>query len=498
MTPPPPHSHTSSSTSQSPNQNASGASNGRSTSQSTDGGSGSSLRSGTSTSTGKSSAKLTGFEGSEGRAPISATPTKTTTIGSGAKEDVFLSPRVVDQQAFSEFSSSLREIINQAATTAGALQKAAVEADRSRDGIKDVLSAMQLKSDHITRLLTGVEQRADQTRKLIEGAGGAVSKFEEVRVKADAMIEERLAQFTSRMDAALAAAESRIAAIEKRFEPLLTEANRRIDTLSGNLDAELMPTIAGLRHLCERAETLIGSAGPDGTVIGGLNDLVSRAEVAKRDAAFATRQLDAIRDQADQARQILGDSVNAAVPLIDEVAGVRDHLNVAIEQANALATMTQQGIETQFRTHQAATDETIARLTADTEIAKTELTTSIASANEARSAATQAAITGEEAAAHLGALLEKLEPWHGVLLAPGGTGDGELPMPLRQVLDRVRVDLKRDLSFVASALRSVAERTELAVDTSVASPIAANVISEPKPGAISSIGDIADARSTAA
>ncbi len=389
---------------------------------------------------------------------------------SQSKEDVFLSPRVVDRQAFSEFSQSLREIIDQAAGTAGALQKAAVEADRSREGLKDALTAMQLKTDHITRLLGGVEQRADQTRKLIEGAGGAVAKIEDVRSRADAMIEERIAQFTSRIDAALLATESRVADIERRFQPLLSEADRRIGTLSGNLDAELLPTIAGLRHLCERAEALIGNTGPDGTVIGGLNDLVSRAEVAKRDASFATRQLDSIRDQAEQARQFLGDAVNAAVPLIDEVAGVRDQLVASIDHATSLCTSTQQTIESQFKQHQAATDETIARLTADTEVAKSELAVSIGSASDARRAASQAAITGEEAAAHLAVLLEKLEPWHAVLLARGGAGDAELPLPLRQVLDRVRIDLKRDLSFVASALRSVADRTEVAVDPASSAP----------------------------
>lgn len=405
--------------------------------------------------------------------------------GGALKEDVFLSPRVVDRQAFGDFSQSLREIIGQAASTAGALQKAAVEAERSRESLKDALQAQQLKTDHITRLLTGVEQRADQTRKLIEGAGGAVSKIEEVRARADATIEDRLAQFNAKIDVALQAVEAKVSAMEDRFRPLLSEADRRIGTLSGNLDAELLPTIAGLRHLCERAETLIGTAGPDGSVMGGLNDLVSRAEVAKRDASFATRQLDSIRDQADQARQILGESVNAAVPLIDEVMGVQDRLVSAIDQANMLSVTTRQAINDQFRAHQAATDETIARLTADTEVAKTELGASIAIAHEARRAAAAAAITGEEAVSNLSVLLDKLEPWHGVLLARGGAGDNELPVPLREVLDRVRVDLKRDLSFVAAALRSVADRTESAVEPGAVGSTAvtttlANEIREPK------------------
>ncbi|MGE3108473.1 MAG: hypothetical protein AB7O77_08990 [Phycisphaerales bacterium] len=369
-------------------------------------------------------------------------------------DDVFLSPRVVDRQAFSEFSQSLRDIINQAASTAAALQKAATEAERSRDGLREALAALQAKADHVTGLLATAQERAQQSRPSIDDAGVTDSLVDDVRARTDATIEQCMGRLAPRLEETLAGAEARLGLIERRVESLLSDADRRVGSHAAG-------------------------AVSDGAALGALHELVSRADVAKKDAAFATRQLDSIRDQADQARQALGLSVSAALPLIDEVAAVRDHLSEAIDRAQTLSSATQQAIEDQFRAHQAATDNTIARLTADVEIAKSELAGSVQAASQAHRDASSAAAAGHDAGAHLAVLLEKLEPWHAVLLSRGGAADADLPMPLREILDRVRVDLKRDLSFVASALRSVAQRAESSLDGPPA-PVA-SVIAEAKP-----------------
>ncbi|MGE4197721.1 MAG: hypothetical protein AB7G11_11425, partial [Phycisphaerales bacterium] len=226
-------------------------------------------------------------------------------------DDVFLSPRVVDRQAFSEFSQSLRDIINQAASTAAALQKAATEAERSRDGLREALAALQAKADHVTGLLATAQERAQQSRPSIDDAGVTDSLVDDVRARTDATIEQCMGRLAPRLEETLAGAEARLGLIERRVESLLSDADRRVGSHAAG-------------------------AVSDGAALGALHELVSRADVAKKDAAFATRQLDSIRDQADQARQALGLSVSAALPLIDEVAAVRDHLSEAIDRAQTL------------------------------------------------------------------------------------------------------------------------------------------------------------------
>lgn len=390
-------------------------------------------------------------------------------------QDIFLSPRVVDRQAFNDFSQSLRELIDQAAAGTEALRRSALEAEQAKASLKELIATQQMKLEQSTKMIALVDQKAQQTRKLIEGAGDPTARIEELRSRTDTLVQDRLAQLAQRVEDAVTAADARISSVSDRLAPLMKEADRRIATLNGQLDAELAPSIAGLQHLCDRADVIIGRGGPDGTSAGGLNDLVVRAERTKDEAAFALRQLDSVREQAEQARRMLGEAVTASLPLIDEVASVQGHLESTVARATELGRTTQADIVKELATHRDTVAQAIGQLGADSDRLAAQLTEAIDSAHQARRAATQAAGTGEEAAGHLTRLLDRLEPWHGVLLAPAGPEN--LPLPLRDVLNAVRVELKRDLAGVASALRAVAERTEHVLETQESLP---DVLSETK------------------
>ena len=400
-------------------------------------------------------------------------------------DEIFLSPRVVDRQAFHEFSQTLKEMIDQAANGADVLRSAAADADRSRESLRDSMASQQAKLDLAGKAIATIDSRTDQTRRLIDGANSAVSKIDEIRVKADALIEDRIARLAARIDEVMRSAEAKIAAIDERLAPMIHEADRRIQALNGNIDAELAPSIAGLQHLCERADEIIGVPGSEGAGRGGLNDLVQRAERAKEEAGFAVRQLESVREQSEEAKRILSEAVASSVPLIDEVASVQGHLESTVARAVKLTTTTQETLTKQLDDQRTSAESSLGRLNSDCQRLKTELSETVEQATLARRAATQAAITGEEAAGHLTRLLDRLEPWHGVLLCRNGGDD--LPPPLREVLDGVRIELKRDLTGVAAALRAVAERTEQVLDFSsaraIVAPTSAEVISESKPPA---------------
>lgn len=394
-------------------------------------------------------------------------------------QDIFLSPRVVDRQAFNDFSRSLRELIDQAAAGSESLRRSALEAEQARTSLRETIASQQVKLEQSTKLLAQADQKAQQTRKLIEEAGDPAATIEAMRVRLDHLVEEKLAKLIQHVEEGVRDAEGHMVSVGERLAPLMREADRRITSLNGQLDAQLAPSIAGLQRLCERADTIIGKAGPDGmtdgTEVGGLNNLVIRAERTKDEAALAFRQLDSVREQADQARRILGEALHAAMPLIDEVASVQGHLESTITRATELGKTTQDNISKALATQREVATQTIGQLGTESGRLRAELTEAIEYTHQARRAASQAAVTGEEAAGHLTRLLDRLEPWHGVLLA--STGGDQLPLPLRDVLNTVRVELKRDLAGVASALRAVAERTERAIETETPLP---GVLSEAK------------------
>ncbi len=107
-------------------------------------------------------------------------------------DDVFLSPRVVDRQAFNDFAVQLRDLIEQVGTQAETLRTAAAEAQRTRDGLRESMNANQMKLEMVTRALASIDQRAEQARRMIEGAADVAVRVDGLREQADQVIQERV------------------------------------------------------------------------------------------------------------------------------------------------------------------------------------------------------------------------------------------------------------------------------------------------------------------
>jgi len=372
--------------------------------------------------------------------------------------EIFLSPRVIDRQAFEDYSRALRELINEAAAGSEMLRQSAVDAEQAKTSLRETIASQQATIEHSTKLIALLDQRAVQTRQTLEGALDTTRLVEAVRESSDVLMSERLAHLNRRIEEAVRLADERVSSVDRRLSPLMKEADRRIQTLNGQVDAQLSPTIAGLQSLCDRAEAIIGKAGTDGTGGTGLADLVNRAEAARTETSIAVGRLEVVREQAEQSSRVLEHAAVTAGPLIGEVSRLHGTLETAMARAKELSASVQDKIATEASTLRETAAGAIGQLGVESARVRSELSGVIEQAHQARRAAAQAASTGEEAASHLSGLLDRLEPWHSVLLAPNG--DDDLPLPLQDVLNRVRVDLRRDLAGVASALRAVADRTE--------------------------------------
>jgi hypothetical protein len=366
-------------------------------------------------------------------------------------DEIFLSPRVVDRQAFNDFAGQLRELIEQAGAAAEALRGAAGEAQRTRDSLRDAMNANQMKLDMATRALATIDQKAEQTRKMIDSASDFASRVDGLREQADQVITERVGILCQRLNEAEEAATAQVDELHARLAGTLTAADERESQLRRALEAAAGPLVGQLAELVERAEaTMEGDAG--------LAAMVQRAECAGHAAASAAGELGAIRQQAEQARRILGEALNAAVPIIDEAGTIQGHLEATVSEAVRL-TQTARESMTQFVAAQrAAVEQDAQRLVPLVEEARAETELMTRTTDAARSAAAEATAGAEQAARGLETLLQQVEPWRRVIL-----GESE-DAPVGAAINGMVVELKKEIRGVAGALRAIAERAESALE----------------------------------
>jgi chromosome segregation ATPase len=373
------------------------------------------------------------------------------------KDDIFLSPRVVDRQAFNEFAGQLRALIDQAAAQADALRSAAGEAQRTRDGLRDAINANQMKLDMATRTLATIDQKADQTRRMIESASDVAHRVDELRTTADQIISERVGILCQRLNEAEEAAVTQVDTLHARLVEAVQGAAGQDACLREAIDAASGPQIERLAELVARADAVAGSEN-------GLASMIERADAAGRLAIRATSELAGVREQADQARQILAEALNAAVPIIDDAGTVQGHLEHTVAEAIRLTQTAQQAAARDADARRTALEQQLSRVQPTIEQARAELDAIVHAAAAARDAAAQATAAAELASERLASLLDEVRPWQRVLL--GGNEDA----PVGAAINGVVVELKRELRGVAGALRALAERTEFAIEPDMPAP----------------------------
>jgi DNA repair exonuclease SbcCD ATPase subunit len=361
-------------------------------------------------------------------------------------DEIFLSPRVVDRQAFNEFAGQLRELIQQAGAQAEGLRTAAAEAQRTRDGLRDAVNANQMKLEMATRALAAIDQKADQTRKMIESAGDLAGRAEELRTQADQIVTERLGVLCQRLNEAEESAVTQVETLHSRLNETLVRASER--------EAAISSSIAGaaqLADLVRRAEDAVDGAH-------GLGAVIERAETAGRTAASATSELDAVRRQAEQARKGLAEALNAAVPIIDDAGAIQGHLEATVSEAIRVAQTARDSMAEFVAARQRELEEGARGIEPLLERLDSQAASVLEELDAASRTAADARARAAEATRSLESLLTQMEPWKRVLLS-----DSE-DEPVGAAISGMVVELKNEIRGVAGALRAIAERAEAALE----------------------------------
>lgn len=250
----------------------------------------------------------------QGSAPPAPLPT-----AFGVSDGPFITPRVLDQRAFDELSTTLKGLVGDATSRGQALQAAAIEVKSLSDGLREASKAIQQKLETAVRVLPQLEQRAAAAEAMInatvdrpaierrleeavqrildaalerltaDAAARLTARADELAREADARLaaaedqrraaEQRLAELTEaaraiepRLIEALAQVTTRLAPLAELTERLIADLDDRLGKVRWEIEATAGPATARLERLCRHSAEIVG----DGAAPGSLAGLVER------------------------------------------------------------------------------------------------------------------------------------------------------------------------------------------------------------------------------
>ncbi len=229
-----------------------------------------------------------------------------------AMQEMFLSPRVLDREAFEVFSSALRTLIETAAQQTADLAIAATHAENAQKRLAQQAQEIEAKIAGAQTSLQLVAAQSDDARRLMGSVEDAGLRLRTIAMATDRGIDEarvRLAHVQQaageRLRETIDDATGKVLELEAR----LAQAEARLSALSAD------GPVSMLRAVCERAERLLHTNDP--TQAPGLAELVRRAESMGDQVRASMTDLAQLRELAEGARRELAQAVLDAADKAD-------------------------------------------------------------------------------------------------------------------------------------------------------------------------------------
>lgn len=329
---------------------------------------------------------------------------------SSPSDHVMITPRVLDQGALDELSSSLRNLIDDAAEIRSRLRDTVDQLRSANDQSNQSTMQLQERLRLSARMLKAFQSQIDR----VDAAVASVTQQQIDTEGAEKRLAEALASFESRMQAVV---ESSCTQIEAARAAAFEQLDQHLAVRQG----EVAAVERQLGEARDRAETLTRLV--EGAEVN-IAVLAHKSGQSARDAHVASVEIEASLEQARQARKVLAQELTDASSQIERFAHRSTELNDTLRTSLRLC-----------ETNERQVGERLAGLTA----------------------AIEQAHVVEASSRRLDALLQQLAPWEGLLLR----GSAEvLPKPLARIVDELRDRLRGDLRALSSAMRVIADRAE--------------------------------------
>lgn len=418
----------------------------------------------------------------------------------GSSGEIFVSPRVIDRRAYSELAGSLKDLVDEAGHHRAALTSVLDQTGRAMHEMRTREQSQQENLELAAMVIKRLEDRSVRIESLIERSTSVANNLEQLENKLGGMIDERcnqlfeqkLSSLEAKLDSICAGAAARVEALEERLKRATRELEQRIEAIRRDAQNIVAPVSDSLMLLCDQAHEII-----DGSP-ASLRPLLSQARELQGEVQSSITILENASRTAQNGRADLEQWANMATTRVGEIATRQQHLDDAAQSLvaqceQAVESLRQRSIQTQ-NDSTARVQQSIDQaqgLMRDLEAKVTELkiagdsarNQSLGAIDAARSQAEQIAreltqtltkasdasnTTGlalkllERSSAQVNVLLNRLEPWQGLL---ENRQDAETPEPIRRLIEGVRSELRRDLSTIADALRNAAGKADRAVQS---------------------------------
>ncbi|MCB9844908.1 MAG: hypothetical protein H6811_02825 [Phycisphaeraceae bacterium] len=262
-------------------------------------------------------------------------------------EEVFLTPRVIDQRAFEDYSRTLRDLMEQVSGEGGRLKETAEEAAGAGGAARSTIAELRLIAERAGAIAKALQDRVSKAQTVLDRAGEQAVSAERVDERISKLTRERLEALERRVRTLLDSAEAavgereakqaeQVAALTRAIEARLGQAERRASELEASFSAridELESDRAGrLVSALEAIEAKIDHAEQraDGTVSGldqRLTELAERAVVAIERLEARLAPLESRAGEHGDALDARLERLNAAFDA--RVAQIKDHLGAA-------------------------------------------------------------------------------------------------------------------------------------------------------------------------
>ena len=301
-------------------------------------------------------------------------------------EDVFISPRVVDQDAFARFAGRLKTLIEESTSSGAELRAAAARANEVYELLRREWSeggpraaSVQSARDAIERIETRLREADDvldalrerrEARELVDDMRReAQEQIDHARREATEQVERMRREAKEHADGARRSAEAQIASAEQRLaarvDTVLESLERRAEEMRArerSVRAEESASSERLRALADecarRAEDAIARIGVrDEDVARAEQRLRAALEDTEREAGrLVTERLQTLDAQADERATAATERAIAAASqkINDQIAQRADALLSGLDEAAGRAAACMEQAEARLRDIEAA------------------------------------------------------------------------------------------------------------------------------------------------
>lgn len=161
--------------------------------------------------------------------PESKPGTRTSAFQEGEEvvDEVFLTPRVLDQGAFRAYSESLKGLIREANGRRNDLRGDAEDARQLCENLTETAARLRERLETTAKLLPTLDDRVKRAEKLLDHAADRSQLPERI----EALVTQGMEELERRISEAVARAEARLREVEERYERVRAASEESVRTL---------------------------------------------------------------------------------------------------------------------------------------------------------------------------------------------------------------------------------------------------------------------------